>query len=525
MNKVLNVAVRSVFGTAMAGIIILIFFFQNKTYSCKRDFILSNFWILAILLVLFALCVTVYYFYKRNASVKFPTQKINFDRLISCLTVILFFGQMYVFYNIFFLSGWDVSLIRGAAQAIASTGADSIPDWFYGYYSQCPNNLLLMYLGAIMLKINNTIGIFSGEYVMMCGVFVCSVINSATCYLVYKTANLFLSKSSSFIGYCLAVALIGISPWTVIFYSDSVGLIIPILSFYLYVKPIDKKVLSYISRFCAVFILVVGYFIKPQCVIMLIAIIGIEIFYLLRGFSFEKLKKPLAVVMSIVICYLSVTVAINLTNEKMGIEINDNKAFGMTHYMMMGLNQEKGGVYSADDVKFSQSFETVEERKEANIKEIVSRLKNMGVGGYVKHLAKKMLTTFNDGTFAWSAEGTFYLQVPEGLNTKMSAFLKSFYYSYGSRNDYFNLFAQIIWIIVLIGAFCSAFKKTDKSNKKQIDILWISVFGLILFECLFEVRARYLYTFAPIFCVLAILGLKEICEFIKIKLSVSKTNE
>ena len=35
----------------------------------------------------------------------------------------------------------------------------------------------------------------------------------------------------------------------------------------------------------------------------------------------------------------------------------------------------------------------------------------------------------------------------------------------------------------------------------------LAILGLILFELLFEARARYIYTYVPIFCVLAALGM------------------
>lgn len=38
----------------------------------------------------------------------------------------------------------------------------------------------------------------------------------------------------------------------------------------------------------------------------------------------------------------------------------------------------------------------------------------------------------------------------------------------------------------------------------------LAVIGLTLFELLFEARARYLYTYVPVYCVLAALGMQEI---------------
>jgi len=38
----------------------------------------------------------------------------------------------------------------------------------------------------------------------------------------------------------------------------------------------------------------------------------------------------------------------------------------------------------------------------------------------------------------------------------------------------------------------------------------LSIVGLTLFEVLFEARARYLYTYAPVFCILASSGIEKL---------------
>ena len=45
--------------------------------------------------------------------------------------------------------------------------------------------------------------------------------------------------------------------------------------------------------------------------------------------------------------------------------------------------------------------------KKANIQRTFERMKDMGIAGYLRFLAKKMLTVYNDGTYAWGGEGNF----------------------------------------------------------------------------------------------------------------------
>ena len=93
--------------------------------------------------------------------------------------------------------------------------------------------------------------------------------------------------------------------------------------------------------------------------------------------------------------------------KRSGIILDSSQTFGMSHFLMMGNNEEGGGVYSEDDVIYSKSFATPQERKKANIQRAFERIKDMGTVGYSRFLAKKILTVYNDGTYAWAEKETF----------------------------------------------------------------------------------------------------------------------
>lgn len=75
--------------------------------------------------------------------------------------------------------------------------------------------------------------------------------------------------------------------------------------------------------------------------------------------------------------------------KTVGFEINKDAAFGPTHYFMMGLNEERNGVWAQEDVDISSSCKTSEERRSVNIQVSIQRLKEYGIIGYARHLSKK----------------------------------------------------------------------------------------------------------------------------------------
>lgn len=507
--------IRILFGACLGSVLFLMLFAQSSNYFTKKDFLLSNIGIMLVLFCALLVCALAYYFAaKSKPCLKRASISIDPDILIKVFTLLLFAGQCFLCYNIFFLTGWDAEALRTAAAIVASGDGEKVSA-LIPYFSIYPNNLFLVYVSALILRINSLLGLFDGQYATMCLVLINCVINSAACYLVYKTAALFLEKRYALVGYFLSVLLFGISPWSVIFYSDSVGLIIPILAFYLYVKPAVKTPQAYLYRAAAILISVIGYFIKPQCAIMLIAIVGMECIPLLSKFEKKKLKKPAIMVFSILFCFLLISQSIHWVSGSIGLELDQERTFGLPHFLMMGLNEERNGVYLQEDVDFSNSFPTANARAFGNIKRFAKRLLEMGPIRLGKHLGRKVLAVFNDGTFAWSFEGEFYKEMPAGPNTPISHFLKSVYYNGGTWHPHFSTLAQSVWLLVLSLSFLSCFKKHPDTHAKALRILWLSIVGIFLFHLLFEARARYLYVFAPVFCLLASLGAKTLVQFVK----------
>lgn len=121
---------------------------------------------------------------------------------------------------------------------------------------------------------------------------------------------------------------------------------------------------------------------------------------------------------------------IRKANDSMGIKVDREKRFNITHYAMLGWNPESKGVFTIKDENFSGKYEKLKEREKANIEELLRRIKQMGIGGVINQIARKTLTNYNDGTF--SGVATFvYIRKEyriEGLNSKLSETLKNIYY-------------------------------------------------------------------------------------------------
>lgn len=503
------------FGFLMISILVILMSdFINIKYEEKFDYSNLLLWLIGITLLI-CFSVLIYLFRTRLEIMlsKLPGSVPVY------LTLALFAAQVYVFYNCYFHTGWDVSVIYSNALSIAQ---GDYGDLNTDYYSTYPNNLFITWLFSCILKFNNAAGFYDSENAIMSIITLNAALNAFAGYLTFKIIrDLSNSFTVAYSGWLLYALFIGTSPWTIIPYSDSLALPIPILIFRLYQtsgtgwKRIAKWFLIGLFAYF-------GYKIKPQCLIVAIAMVILDIsrIILCKKEKHELIKSAgkyaaflLAVVVSSQIYSYAILPATHM-------QVDPDKEIGYTHFIMMGLNSYNNGGYNADDVAFSKSFSNTKEREKENLRVVRERIAEYGTLGLIKHTVKKCLGNYGKGTFAWGNEGHFYSQIPEDKNTRLSPLLKNIYYHNGKYYHYFSSFQQTVWLVLLtcmIGCIMLFRKKIPGRN--SICILALSLIGLTLFELIFESRARYLYIYAPFYIILAVIGwitfVKSCADFIQ----------
>lgn len=500
-----------------AWIIFLVIFCADvMEYACKIKFIVSN-----IVICIFLIgAVFLYRGIVKRRQIAFPD--LNYGKIVKVCTVIFFAVQVYVCFNIFFITGWDSGgYVLPSAQALAESGnieaakgfLDIYPYDFKtikGFLDMYPNNLLIINIYSVILKLNGKMGILTGDYQWMSIVICNCAISSFSCRLIYVIASKKLEEKYAFAGYVIALALIGMSPWMVICYSDSLALFLPIFMVYVYMNEKIPYILKYSVIFVGGYL---GYCIKPQVLIVIIAIIISECLKRIGQTGRKMWKRDAVVVCISGAAVILAATCLNSLYKREGFDPDSDQKIGMTHYFMMGMNPDRLGMWSGEDVNLSASCKNQEERSKKNIEVSKERLKNYGVIGYFKLLSKKMLTNYNDGTFAWGVEGNFYAIIPDDINTGVSGRLKQIYYNDAPYSWLFYLVEQCIWIgVILFIGVRTVFAAAAGSRERDYEYLAIilSLIGLTLFELLFEARARYLYIYSPVYVIAAVYGIRDL---------------
>ena len=491
-----DIAYRSiniVFFGLMSLVLFICLFLYKTDYAYRKLFQLPNWLYVGMgLLVISLICFLVWLLRKKINQFRYHRLfMLLLSGLFCCLLVMLS-------YHYYFKTGWDSQMVVLSAEAAAKKDWAHVQNKYFSYY---PNNAFLVFLFSVPIRIGMLFGIKNYYFCVI--LFQC-VLFAGTGYLLYRCAQMLTDPACGVAVWFLYVLLIGLSPWVVIPYSDATGLIFPMVQFYAFLR-IRRKEYPGFFLFLLTFTCYIGYRIKPQAAIMGIAILIVTII------SFGKVNKKdlrrIALsVFSLCLGFLLGFVIVQSGIKATGLEMDPECTFGLPHFIMLGLNDEYGGVINIVDQDFSMSFSNAKERNQANLRVALERIRKMKVSGLLKLGKEKILTNFTDGTFAWWEEGEFIIEQRYEGNRKLRETLSSFYYKDGKYFEAFKNIMQTLWFGCLAGLLLG-FRLSGE--RKEIGVLKLSVIGIFLFETIFEARARYLFLYVPFILLLVIMGIYQ----------------
>ncbi|MCR4590315.1 MAG: hypothetical protein K5668_05800 [Lachnospiraceae bacterium] len=458
--------------------------------------------------------------------------------LIAVLSVLLFSAELIFTFTSFFYSDWDPAGVLDCVYKLLRGRAGEIS---LDYFSAHPNNLMLVYVYLLVLKLSS---LFGTESVLSLMLFQSLLFTLGGVFFFFIVKDL-LSVKAAVSAWFLYAVWIGLNPYLIITYSDAAGLIFPLITIriFQYLMLNEKQgSMGTVSRspINAVLCLVMGlsaaagYMIKPQTVIALIAVFIMTLLY-------SVIKKDPAQIGRLIIAaggfIISFFIISNVIFPSLKLELDKSKSFSFSHYLMMGLNPETDGVYSNEDTEFTNSIKDPSERRSENLRVAAERFNAYGIRGLAGHLKRKQLINFGDGSFSWGIDGNFFAgpvlgDMPEvQADSALRPFILSFLETGGSHNDLFKSILQVFWLTVLFFGAAAEIIMIRKMGTGLFEgnpafftmtTVLLSLTGLIFFELLFEAKARYLFTFLPVFLTAGVYGACSLYRLLRRRLSSSK---
>ncbi len=452
--------------------------------------------------------------------------------IIAVLSVLLFAAEILFTFSAFFYSDWDPA---GVLDCVYKLLRGNIQDISLDYFSAHPNNLMLVFIYLWVLRLAS---VFGTESVLSLMVFQSFLFTIGGVLFFFIVKDL-LSERAAIYAWMIYAVWIGLNPYLLITYSDAAGLIFPliIIRLFQFMDDLSGRRAGGHSSFIPLsmgIISAAGYMVKPQTVIAFIAVYIVIICISLLRKDPGKLRYLIFLTAGFLLSYL---VIVNIFFPSLKLDLEKDKSFGFTHYIMMGLNPETDGVYSNEDTEFTNALKDPAERKSENLRVTKERLKEYGIKGFAGHILRKQLINCNDGTFSWGIDGNFFAgaslgDMPEVKeDSPLRPFILSFIDTNGARYGRFKDIMQVIWLTVLFfGAVGEIFmlkgirKKKPEGNPafQTMAVILLSLYGLILFELIFEAKARYLFTYLPLFLLSGVYGAVSSLRALRHRLSLSE---
>lgn len=485
--------------------IIFITIFLGTIFDNKNVSIYTNPIILIICFIITALLlINIYKFLNKKiySDISIKKEIIIFSVIFLVITII----QIIIAKELISYPSWDWNDVFAAARLYANGHGNEIN---FAYFQMFPNNYGILYFEIIIFKIINLIGIPSSNliYAIITTEAVNIILIDIAIILVYFTVRNLLGKKNAIYSLILVTFSSAFFCYIPVLYTDTLTMLFPILMLFIYsvwykYQNVFKKI-DYIFLLLAL-VSVIGLKFKFTIIIMLIAII-IDMFL---KFKIKRIFK------SIILLFVSILLfqfIFGLIEQRFSIfpfDINNNdKQMPYTHWIMMGMTEveteQEGkyriGWYNQDSVDYTLSFDTKEERINANIKKINEQLSDYGIINYITFLYRKMLYTWSDGTyFAPNLSGNL-------INEKDSIIVSLYKGDYRDINFYRNTsFILFMYIFIILGAYYSI-----KSKNTPITSCYLCLFGVLLFFLIWESSSRYLINFAPIMIVLTTFGIDK----------------
>ena len=485
--------IRILFLVSMSVVAGICCFGSGISYAGKKSFESQS--VVWFLLGIAFVCVLggISFFAGRAERKEHPRRDAFFVLSVSFLWFCISLIAAHFYY---FQSGWDVMAVVSSAEAIARGQFEAVNN---GYFSLCPNNAFLTCFFSWIIKLGMIAG-YGNPYFSLIA-FQCLAVSAAGAVSFFAVLRLSADRRIAYLSWFFFLILCGCSPWVSVPYTDVVGVLFTALVLYLYAS--DRL------PFLFGFLLITGYYIKPCVLIFGIAatVVSAKEYLSFLKTDRKKLVKPALIAAGMLLGFLFVKVSIPMSH----IRIDSEKTLGVAHFVMMGLNEGSNGVVNPEDTGFSVAIEDPRERTLENLRVAGERLQTMGIWGMAKHTARKILTSFNDGTFSWWVEGQFFSQQIWTGHPDLEELFRSFFYPEGGNYRLFRGIVQSLWMGVLLLCICGGVF----GKEKTACVMQLTLIGALFFELFFEPRARHLINVLPVFFYLASIGFWRTMDALK----------
>ena len=179
-----------------------------------------------------------------------------------------------------------------------------------------------------------------------------------------------------------------------------------------------------------------------------------------------------------------------------------NTGFPPVHWIMMGARWD--GAFDQNDELYTFSFETKEEKVEADLKVLKERITEAGPLGLISLAGRKLLNTWVDGTDSYLTENSY------------ARYSKIYDYLVGDKSGFLTLYSQsfrALNMLVMGSASILALARLKKRREyPRLFLVQLTVLGCMAFHLIWETNPLYSISFTFLCLMLLTGGIDSLCQ-------------
>ncbi|MCA0150438.1 glycosyltransferase family 39 protein [Rossellomorea vietnamensis] len=396
---------------------------------------------------------------------------------VSCLLGISLILQMITIKELNVHPTWDFGEIIKSAKLFVEKG--EIGDYFTMY----PNNILLVCILAVIGKI-------STPALLVFQLFNVMVITISQ-FLIYRIASKLAGRTVGMASLLVSVFFFPYFFYAPIVYTDTISLIFLLLPLEFMLSRNGELKHNPLLLIAASTIFSLGMLLKGSLIIFTIAFAIILFLYMSRW------KKLYAIIPFIVLFLVKSLFTAGIYQwGLLDAEKVEQRSMPVTHWMVMGQNEDRLGKYAQTDVDWTTSLlknHSREEVTEAHLQELKKRLAEKGIVGNLAFNIEKIGHTWTDGTYYSLNKLRRYPVHPENFQ-RLTDYKSGHLLQAYARVQHLLLFFGLLLALRL------------KGNHPFTSFAMLSIIGFFLFFILWETRSRYLVSLTPLLIILSCMG-------------------
>ena len=415
--------------------------------------------------------------------------------IASILLTIFFIGMCVIGNLVTSIPSYDLSSIIREENIMLKNGGKFVSEaYFARYTNQSPVAILIYFF----YKLGATLGISACNLKRFMIIINSLFVTITALFTFLSVKKIYTDKAG-----LLALLFFVINPifyvYSSYFYTDT--LCMPFASIAIYLFIIATKTEATTFKQVLIFMLAgavlgLGFEIR---VVLGILLIGMALAMIInRPLTRKKFLSIslliIGFVIGIVICFF--------VSQPFGILKNKNLEYPIVHWVMFALNEKSDGKYNADDFSYTHKYSSIDEKKEADLKRIKKRLDDMGISGWISLAKKKIAVNWSNGDYDYISK----MENVEEVN-------KLYEYVAGNKKIFLLYLLQIFKATLMIAFTCSILEQLRKRENTCDTIIYISIFGAVLFYFIWEVSSRYSLCFIPWMMIVFVPGLEKIQEW------------